>query len=401
MGRLVTVLCVLACAAPARAQIQVGGAASYQQLYGEPVRVGVWDLAQSPESYDGRAVRTHGRLEQAFGSVSTGRRLTLRDSAAAAVDLVPVPELNGVSDADTSRMLGHDAEVVGVFRMYGGRGTGDVGTLTNAGQIVFWELTGGPDERPAKSQPAPTYTLEALLEQAERRAGQRVRVVGQFRGSNLFGDLPTRSRVRSDDWVLKDDVYAIWISGRKPKGKGFNLDAGLKRDTGKWLEIVGRVSARAGVVYVEAESVDLTTAPTPTASVADAPPPPERPKVPPVIVFSLPLDGEADLRGDERFVVQFSKDMDESSFERRVLLRYAGPTRPGDRGFDVVKLSYDGGRRALTVDPGDRLRPGRAVELILLEGIVDLEGLALQSRQPHDHVQGAAVDVLRWTASAY
>jgi hypothetical protein len=154
------------------------------------------------------------------------------------------------------------------------------------------------------------------------------------------------------------------------------------------------------VIYIQAESIGLTSAPTPTAAASEPPPPPERPKVPPVVVFSLPLDGETDLRGDETFVVQFSKDMDEKSFEGHVVLRYAGPVRPGDRGFDVVRLSYDGGRRALTVDPGDRLRPGRTIELILLDGIQDLEGLPLQARQPSVRLQGA-VDVLRWAASAY
>ncbi len=400
MRRALFAFIFLTLAGPASAQVEIGGGASYRQLYGEPVRVSLWDLAQSPESYDGRAVRTRGRLELSFGSAGgSGRRFALRDSAGAAADMVPVPELQGVTEFDTSRMLGHDVDVTGVFRMYSSRGTA-VGTNTSFGQIAFWELTGGPDERAAKAKPAETYTLEALLAQPDRRDGQRVRVVGQFRGSNLFGDLPTRSRLRSEDWVLKDDVWAVWVSGRKPKGQGFNLDMGLKRDTGKWLAVIGRVSSRAGVVYIDAESVELGAAPTPASAAAAPPPPPERPKVPPVVVFSLPLDGETDLQGDERLVVQFSKDMDETSFEGRVVLRYAGPVRPGDRGFEVVKLTYDGGLRALTIDPGDRLRPGRTVELVLLDGIRDIEGLPLQPRQPSLSVQGA-VDVLRWAASAY
>jgi hypothetical protein len=395
--RKLAVALVLAAALPAAAQVTIDyGASRYKTLYGEPVRVSLWDLAQSPESYETRAVRTKGRLEPSFAAGAGGGRFVLRDFAVGvAVDAVPVPEIGHLTAADVGRMLGSEVEVVGLFRSYGASG----GAVTTVGALTFWELTGGEDERAKKVKPAETYALEVLVSQPDRRDGQRVRVVGQFRGANLFGDLPTRSRLRSEDWVLKDDVYAVWVTGRKPKGQGFNLDADLKRDTGKWLDVTGRISSRAGVVYIEAESVALTTAPSPTAEAAPPPPPPERPKVPPVIVFSLPLDGETGVPGNERFVVQFSKDMDEQSFNGRVLLRYAGPVRPGDRGFDGVRLSYDGGRRALTVDPGDRLRPGRVIELILLEGIQDLEGLPLQPRDPDVRRAQGAADVLRWAAS--
>ena len=81
-----------------------------------------------------------------------------------------------------------------------------------------------------------------------------------------------------------------------------------------------------------------------------------------------------------RFIVQFSKDMDETTFSGRVMLRYRGAVQPGDRAFDGVVLTYDPGRRALTVDPRDVLRNGRAVELLLLPGILDTDGMALMPR---------------------
>jgi hypothetical protein len=221
-----------------------------------------------------------------------------------------------------------------------------------------------------------------------------VRVVGKFRGHNLYGDLPSKSQRRSADWVIKDDVYAVWVTGKRPKGSGWELDAGLRRDTGKWIEVIGVAETMGGVTYLKAERVNLTTAPSATAEAAPPPPPPERPKVPPVVVFTLPLDGDREVPSDARFVVQFSKDMDESSFKDRILVRYAGPKQPGDRDFDGVKLSYDGGRRALTVDPGDVLRPGRRIELVLLPGIADTEGLTLQPR-PGRHATDA-VDVVTY-----
>jgi hypothetical protein len=60
-----------------------------------------------------------------------------------------------------------------------------------------------------------------------------------------------------------------------------------------------------------------------------------------------------------------------------------------------VRVDYDSGRRALLVDPGAVLRAGRQLELWLLPGIVDVQGLELAASAPSG-VDGA-VAVLRWT----
>lgn len=260
--------------------------------------------------------------------------------------------------------------------------------------IQFWAWLGPPEKDERAVAKAVKVTLEELVTRSGRWDGRVVRVVGKFRGKNLFGDLPAKSERNSGDWVIKDDLYAVWVTGRKPKGDGWELDASLKRDSGKWIEVVGRVETKGGVSYLRALELALVGPPRPAAVVQPPSPPPERPKLPPVIVFSLPLDGEADLPSNASFAVQFSKDMEEASFKGRVLLRYAGATRPGDRPFDGLSISYDGGRRTLLVDPRDRLRRGRALELVLLSGIVDLDGLPLTAR-PGKRFEGA-VDVLRY-----
>jgi hypothetical protein len=260
--------------------------------------------------------------------------------------------------------------------------------------INFWAFF-GPQERKGTERPlAPEATLEDLVTRPGERDGEVVRVVGQFRGANLFGDLPSASRRRSSDWVLKSDLFAVWVTGQKPQGSGWKLDSKLRRDTGKWLAVQGRVRTINGIVYIDGEDVKLAKAPSPTARAKEEPLPPPPPPKPPVIVFSLPLDGERDVPPDSVFQVQFSNDMDETSFEGRVGLRYAGRPRPGDRVLDAVTISYDIGRRALKVDPGDLLRPGRMVELILLPGIVDLDGQPLEARPGHD--PGGAADILRF-----
>jgi hypothetical protein len=366
----------------------------YEARYGKPVDVSLMDLVNMPQAYRDKAIRTSGRL--AFDTSAGGARYyVLEDSLTARVRLFPMPQIASNFESEALQMMGQQLEVTGLF--YEGTSDGSSGAgIGNApaGAIQFWSYLGPPEKEAKGPIKALETTLEALVSDPGRRDGQTVRVVGQFRGRNLFGDLPSRSQRNSRDWVIKDSLFAVWVTGRKPQGDGWRLDSGLKRDTGKWIEVVGRVGTRGGVTYLEAQRVSLAAAPSAAARVEPPPPPPERPQVPPVVVFALPVDGEASVPPDSRFQVQFSKDMDQATFAGRVVLRYTGPLRPGDRGFDAVKLSYDEGRRALTVDPGDLLRAGRELELLLLPGIADAEGLSLMPRDGQS--PGGVVDVLRY-----
>jgi hypothetical protein len=365
-----------------------GQDSDYEARYGKPVDVSLEDLVNTPAAYQDKAVRTSGRLSLGTRGF---RDYVLEDGPAVTVHLIAFPEVADHFSDEAPRLVGRRIDVTGVFN--GGSSADPTGGGGGgSGYLQFWSYLGPPEEVKGPIK-ALEVTLETLVANPGRRDGQTIRVVGQFRGKNLYGDLPAKSQRDSADWVIKDDVFAIWISGRKPKGDGFALDSGLKRDTGKWLEVVGKPETHAGVTYLRAVRVSFATAPSATAKAQPPPPPPERPKLPPVVVFALPIDGDA-VTPDARFSVQFSKDMDQASFDGRVVLRYAGPTLPGDRGFADVRLSYDEGRRALTVDPGDYLRPGRDVELLLLPGIADTDGLTLSPR--NGSAGEEAVDVLRY-----
>ena len=389
MGRLrLTALAVpllAALAAPSVAQVN-----EYEMRYGGTVvEVSVDNLLQMPESYTGRAVRTRGQLEMVPGRTEV--RYALRGTFGGYLQLVPVQEVG----ADWER----EARNFGRGARWRSRAEWRSGQDTNGQQMVyilFWSYLGPPDEKAARKSASTPVTLEELVTRPERYEAKTVTVRGQFRGQNLFGDLPSASRERSADWVLKDDVFSVWVTGKKAKGPGWNLDAGLKRDTGKWLQVTGRVRVNGRVVTLQALDVVLSKAPSADAraQAPPPPPPPPRPKKPPVVVFGLPLDGERDVPPDTVFQVQFSKDMEESSFKDRVVFRYAGRPQPGDNALDVVRVSYDGGLRTLRVDPGDLLRPGRVVELLLLPGIVDLDGLPLETRPGKN--PGAATDMLRY-----
>ncbi len=358
--------------------------------YGSTVEVSLDDLLQMPESYYGKAVRTKGTLDL-VPSVSDNR-FALRGTFGGRLFIVPMPEVSDEFETQARQWVGGEVEVTGLF----GQGT-DPDSGQRAAVIQIWGFLGPPEERPGARGPVTETTLEELVTRPGKLDGKTVTVRGQFRGENLFGDLPAASRQRSSDWVIKEELFAAWVTGRKPKGHGWAFDAALRRDTGKWLQVTGRVSTAHGIVTIDALEVELSKAPGAKAE-AQTPPPPPRPKVPPVVVFSLPLDGEREVPPSTVFKVQFSKDMDEASFKGRVVFRYAGRPQPGDRELDGVKISYDGGPRALQIDPGDLLRPGRVVEILLLPGIVDLDGLALVPRPGKTPV--GAVDVLRFQIAA-
>ena len=86
-----------------------------------------------------------------------------------------------------------------------------------AGAILFWECIGPPEEVKGDIK-ANLVPLESLVTGAGRYDGKTIRVYGRFRGKNLYGDLPSRSQRQSRDWVVKDDLFAIWITGQQAEG---------------------------------------------------------------------------------------------------------------------------------------------------------------------------------------
>jgi hypothetical protein len=102
--------------------------------------------------------------------------------------------------------------------------------------------------------------LSGLLGNPDAR-GHSVRVVGQFRGANLFRDLPELPGRDADAFVLKDGDTAIWVIGKAPAGRGFRLDPRLMGDTRFWLEVEGRLEPCAGQSCLRARRVRLAARP--------------------------------------------------------------------------------------------------------------------------------------------
>jgi hypothetical protein len=100
-----------------------------------------------------------------------------------------------------------------------------------------------------------------ILDEPSAFSGKTARIMGQFRGRNLFGDLPANSARTKDAWVLKDGDTAMWVTGKLPKGDGWKLDLDYKGDTKNWLEVEGKPEVVNGIVHLKASKVFMTRPP--------------------------------------------------------------------------------------------------------------------------------------------
>jgi hypothetical protein len=350
-----------------------------EALYGATWDAAPAEIAEAPVEFEGQSVRVRGRYEAA-GANAPAR---LVDETGGAVFVTPDSDIARLVSVESKAWPGQVIEVTGVVRRdptsppEGPRYT-----------VTFWDFdASATPATPVIAANATTLKLPELLADPEAVKGQLVRVVGQFRGRNLYGDLPAPAYRHRLDWVLKDERSAVWVTGRPPRGRDFKLDADAPDDVRNWLEVVGRPVMRDGQVVLRAERVALVPAPSAarvkTVRIAAGS------GVPPVVIFTLPLDGES-IRSDARFVIQFNKYMDEDTFPGHVVLRYADTLAP----FETLKLAYDDGKRALVIDPGVALEPGRTVECALLPGILDADGLPLMPRR--SRAAAEEIDVLRY-----
>jgi hypothetical protein len=353
----------------------------HEALYGATWEASPSEIAEAPTEFEGHAVRVRGRFEAA-AAIAPAR---LVDDSGAAVFLMAETEIARLVAVESKGWPGQMLEVTGVVRR-----DATVPTPVPRYAVSFWDFDASAlPVGPTIFGEATAMKLPELIADPEAVKGRLVRVAGQFRGRNLYGDLPTPSFRHRLDWVLKDNRAAVWVTGRPPQGRDFKLEPDVQDDARPWLEVVGRAVMRDGQVVVHAQKVALV--PTPSAARVKAVRLATGSNVHPVVVFTLPLDGDR-IRSDARFVLQFNKYMDDDSFSGHVLLRYADSSAAS--GFETMRLAYDEGKRAVVIDPGVAFEPGRRVECVLLPGIVDADGLALVPRQgsaPPD-----VIDVLRF-----
>lgn len=225
---------------------------------------------------------------------------------------------------------------------------------------------------------APGVTLRTLALDPAAHLGERVTVTGRFRGRNLYGDLPAPPGRSRWDFVLASVDAAVWVTGKEPRGDGFELDVQARIDTGRWLEVAGRVSLHEGMTVIEAAEIAL----------ADPPDPPRRPAAPraarqgppPAVIFSAPLPDDTDVPRDTTVRIQFSRDMDPDSFRDRIVVSYAagrtdgGALPAGGVAFDAT---YRARNRVLEIRFDEALDRLRTLDVRLLDGITAADGAPL------------------------
>ena len=238
------------------------------------------------------------------------------------------------------------------------------------GEELVLVVTGVTD-----TQLVTTPSVRGLALQPWRFEGQAVTVVGQFRGRNLFGDLPSAPGKSRYDFVLRSANAAVWVTDLRPRGRDFDLSVDARVDTGHWLRVTGTVSQERGLVTIAGSAVAEVAAPeAPPAE--DEAPEPAAPLVPGEVVFSSPYEGEIDVPLTTSVRIQFSRGLDPDTIADQIRVSYVGQTpvgapQPASLEFE---FSYDAGTRAVRItftQPPERFR---TVQVELLDGLTTFDG---------------------------
>ncbi len=260
---------------------------------------------------------------------------------------------------DDARLAGYDtAPLVGV----GGQ------DWPRPGDVFVLAISGF-----AAADSAPVTTIRSLVLEGPRAAGRLVTVRGQFRGRNLYGDLPRSPGISRSDFVLMASQAAIWVSGIQPRGKTFDLDPGNRVDTDRWLEVNGTVREGNGLMWIEGQSVAPAEADTSQPAAPTQPALPPAP--PPEVIFSVPVPGQTDVTPASTVRIELSRDLDPASLKGHIRAAYVGGAPMLAPQFTVT---LDERERVLTIQFAQPLERWRTVRVDLLDGIKGTDGQALK-----------------------
>lgn len=219
--------------------------------------------------------------------------------------------------------------------------------------------------------PVLNLTVSAVALEPWRWEGQMVTVLGNFRGRNLFGDLPGAPGTSRDDFVIRGAEGSIWVTGMRPRGRGFDLDVNRRVDTDQWIEVTGTLVHERGLVRIEATTLAIAERPEVTSAEDEPDVAPLRP--PPVeVVFSTPTDGEIDVDAADPVRIQFSRGINPESLTGSVRVSYVGGA--GADAPPAFKTTYDGASRAIAITFAAPLEPFRTVRVEILDALKAFDG---------------------------
>jgi hypothetical protein len=212
--------------------------------------------------------------------------------------------------------------------------------------------------------------IRAIALEPSRFDGQRLGVTGRFRGANLYADLPQSPGKSRYDFVLQSADASIWVTGARPRGRGFNLDPSRRLDTGKPLDVTGTVRTDGALVWIEATAIRPGPDSVPAAVVEVAP----AVGPPPAVAFSIPVQDETDVALGTTVRVQFTRDMTPDSFKGRVGVSYVD--RNGEGQVPAPSATYRRENRVLEIVFDGPFERFRTVRIDLKEGITATDGAA-------------------------
>ena len=333
-------------------------------------------LIAHPEFYNGRQIVVVGTVKlQDNGELratadGASMRLVFKGSAPDGVDEIRGEFWDlGRMGADNPRLAGYD--IKSTFKL------DPEGQWPRPGQvtaIVASAITA------AESPAAPS--IRNIVLNPSRYLDQRITITGQFGGRNLLGDLPDAPAQSRYDFVLRSADAAIWVTNLRPRGKDFELALDARIDTGRWLEVSGTLQQGRGLQWLDGTNgtIKVTQAPKEKTE-NDAPiriplgPPPE-------VVFSAPISDETDVRLSTNVRIQFSRDIDPSTFKGHITVKYSeAETR--ERGEpDTPKIDFSTqylpGTRVLELKFANPLERFRTVTVELPESILGIDKQALK-----------------------
>jgi hypothetical protein len=272
-------------------------------------------------------------------------------------------ELRGVL-IDVGRLEPGDPRVGGFAE---GR---DTAPWPKPGEELFVRASAISEVPPA----ATTATIRAIALEPWKFDTQKVTVLGNFRGRNLFGDLPGAPGKSRYDFVLRGVEGAIWVTNLRPRGSGFDLDVNRRVDSDKWIEVTGTIVRERGLVSLEATKLTLAKAPQATEAPAESAAPPT-PLEPVQVVFSSPSDGETDVSVAGAIRIQFSRGLNEKTMTGQLRVSYVGVAAAAgaDAGLQF-HASYDGANRALVLKMAQPFEAFRTVKVEILDGLKAFDG---------------------------
>ncbi len=234
------------------------------------------------------------------------------------------------------------------------------------GEELFLSVTGVGPVSANNSASVRNLALEPW-----KHEGQTVTVVGQFRGRNLFGDLPAAPAKSRYDFVLRSGDGVVWVTGLRPRGRGFDLNVDARADTSQWLEVTGVVRRERSLVAIEATRIVASAARA--EATAEEPAAPPAPPSPVEVVFSSPTPDETDVPSNSVVRVQFSRGLNPATIPSGFTVAYVG----GDGMPILFQTSYDIATRAVEIRFAQPLTAFRTVKVELRDELKGFDGASV------------------------